>query len=532
MKLTAQICTWLGLCLLFVCCHKQEQLAYPIMGNLKLGDHAVGFNTLFLYDESRSAIPFSDWEGKLYANQASSKGRQFQINIWYPATAGSGVPMTYGDYVELMGRQTNFNNSEEQKQFAKQLFIKQTNDLGGNRKFTAQQLTTLTELNVVSKSQAEIKKGKFPVVIFPNGSSPAFQSIMCEFLASHGYVVVAFAAKGRFAFGLETSTIGLETAVDDLEFVMSKLSELPYTDMKQVGLLANAISSSICALAISKNNKIKGMVSLEGGLPSSFEQGLLKQSVFYEPAHIQVPILFIYAPHPAINPKYTFHLKHAQRYYAHFPEMSEFAMLNYGMFDSMIPEIIGKQKGNTQKGFEQANVLALRFLNHVLKQEQLEVFDDDFKRIAKPTIDTMFIREAIPTAPSIAIMKDLFLRKGFKAIDSTYQDLVRKGNQFPFSKTFYPALRDWLAWKKDPDYVFRKQLYKLALNSYPQSAKINYNFAYYCQKTGKNEQAITYYQKAIQLLTTDHQSDLSQAERNRIKAYAEEGLNELKEGIN
>ena len=81
---------------------------------------------------------------------------------------------------------------------------------------------------------------------------------------------------------MEISTIGLETAVDDLEFVLGAIGELPIVDLSAIALIGNAISSSVCAAAASRNQKIKALVSLEGGLPSAFEQRLLKQSVFYQ----------------------------------------------------------------------------------------------------------------------------------------------------------------------------------------------------------------------------------------------------------
>lgn len=89
------------------------------MGDLPMGEYSVGFRTLFTYDLTKNAVPFSEWDGNLYQDYTSENGRQFQINIWYPAQAGSGDPLKYADYVELTGRQTNFGESEAQKAFAR-----------------------------------------------------------------------------------------------------------------------------------------------------------------------------------------------------------------------------------------------------------------------------------------------------------------------------------------------------------------------------------------------------------------------------
>ena len=517
--------------LMTIGCQSTEQIVeYPIMGDLSMGEYSVGFKTLFTYDLTKNGVPYSDWDGNLYPGVGSEPGRQFQINIWYPANSNSGRHLKYAHYVDHMGRQTDFDKSEQQTAFSKQLFIDKTRDLRNimesenEEVLTSEQLNSLLNLDVYAILNAEAAEGQYPVVIFPNGSSPAYQSITCEYLASHGYVTVAFVPKGRFSSGLEVSTVGLEVAVDDLEFVLGKISEESNVDMNQVSILANAISSSIGVAVLSRNEKIKALISLEGGLPSAFEQGLLNESVFYKPENISAPILFIYSPHPSIDPKYTYHLKYADRYYAHFPKMSEFAMLNYGMFDEFIPDIIGNHAGGTKKGFETANELILRFLNQKIKGEPGELFDHYFLS-SKDQIDTTFILSGYPAPPNMALLKDAFIKKGFDEIENIYDQLKSQGNSAPFSKGFYTEYRSYLAWKKDNEYLYRLKLYELAYDSYPTSARINYYLAYYSFKRNLNEKAKRHYRKALSLLDTDE--ELGTAEKNRLKSYAIEELNTL-----
>jgi tetratricopeptide (TPR) repeat protein len=517
--------------LVFISCQDNENKSdLPVMGDLPLGDYPVGFKTVFTYDPSKNAVPFADWDGNLFAENLPEKGRQFQINIWYPAEKRSGDPLKYSDYVDLMGRQTNFKESEEQDLFARDLFISQTRALGnlrkeeGDNQFTSEQLDQLLELDVLARLNAKAVDGQFPVVLYPNGGSPAYQSISCEFLASHGYVAVAFVPKGRFSSGLEVSSIGLEVAVDDLEFVLGKISEEQVADMNKVSILANAIHSSVGAAAISRNEKIKALISLEGGLPSAFEQSLLSESVFYQSENIKVPILFIYSPHPSIDPEYTFHLKYSDRYYAFFPQMSEFVMLNYGMFDGFIPGILGEHSGNTKTGFETANMLTLRFLNQKIKDEPGELFDASFVS-SKTHIDTTFVLPGLPAPPNMAILKNHFMKDGMESIEKIYENLKMEGNSQPFSKDFYTDYRSWLAWQKDENYDNRLRLYELAYDSYPESARINYYVAYYSMKRQKNEQAIKYYYRALALLESDE--ELNANEKSRLKNYATEELGSL-----
>ena len=505
----------------------------PIMGNLGLGDYPVGYKTIFAYDRTRSAVPYSDWDGNLTPDHEPELGRQFQINVWYPAARGSGDQINYSHYVHLTGRQTNFGASAEQRAAAEQTFIEKTQGLGavtigvlGSTKqdFTREHLDQLLTLEVVGRLNATPVKQKFPVVLYPNDGSPAFPSITCEYLASHGYVVIAFSPKGRFSSGMEISTIGLEVAVDDVEFVLGKISEQPNVDMDKVAIVANAISSSVGAAAISRNDKLKALISLEGGLPSAFEQGLLNESVFYLPEHITTPILLTYSDHPAIDPKYTFQLKYADRYYARFPNMSEFVMLNYGLFDAFVPNILGEHKGNTQKGFEEAHQLVLRFLNHKVKGEGEEVLDATFLS-AMTEIDSTFVLEGIPAPPNIALLKDRFMKDGFDAIEQIYEELKGNGNSQPYSMSFYKDYRSWLAWQKDEGYTYRQRLYELGYDSYPESARINYYLAYYSMQVGQDAKAINHYNRALALVEND--PDLTSSERESISNYSKSDLKEL-----
>ncbi len=504
-----------------------------MMRDLVLGDYAVGYKTIFTYDQTRNGVPYADWDGNLTNNHRPELGRQFQINVWYPAESGSGDQINYSHYVYLRGRQTDFGESEEQKESAKQMFIEQTQGLGnvtvgvlGSTKedFTSEHLNQLLELEVFGRLNATPLKGKFPVVIYPNGGSPAFQSITCEYLASHGYVVVAFTTKGRFSSGMEISTIGLEVAVDDFEFVLGKVSEQSNVNMDKVAIVANAISSSVGAAAISRNDKLKALVSLEGGLPSAFEQGLLNESVFYTPENITAPILIIYSSHPSIDPEYTFHLKYADRYYAQFANMSEWTMLNYGMFDAFVPNILGEHKGNTQKGFKEAHQLVLRFLDQEIKGKTDVLFEATFLN-ALTELDSTFVLEGIPSPPNIAVLKDRFMKDGFDEIERIYAVLKEKGNLQPYSKSFYKDYRSWLAWQKDEEYIYRQRLYELGYDSYPESARMNYYLAYYSMMVGEKAKAIRHYKTTLSLVEND--PDLTSSERESIINYSKSDLKEL-----
>ena len=504
-------------------CQKLPPANSALKGNLSWGKHEVGFQTIFDRDKSKAAVPFSDWDGHLYALPDTVMGRPYQINIWYPAKKGDGRAIHFDHYIQLMGRQVQFEASEEQRAFANDLFIQQTNALGGDGNFRTEHLEKILRLPMAARLNADPLQGPFPLVLYPNGSSPAFQCVTAEFLASHGFVVVGVASKGRYASGLEVSTVGLQTAADDVQYVLSKTSTLPFVEANRIGLIANAISASVCALVHARNQNIDALVSLEGGLPSAFERRLLKDCPAFAPSKMRAPMLFIYAPHPSIDPAHTFDFTFASRSYAHFPDMSEFVMLSYGQLDQYVPDIIGSHEGDVQAGFETANELVLKFFTQHLLGESTPLFEG----IDTAIVDTTFQHEALVSTPNIAELKDLFLEHGFEVLDSVYWSAKSRGLDQPFDFEFYVAFRDWLAWKKDPQHIFRKKLYELAADSYPNRLKVRYNLAYYQELSGSKDEALQSYHEVLDLIRANVDVTVTQAQIQLIRSYVDESLGQL-----
>ncbi len=497
---------------------------------LKFGSHDVGFRTIFSYDISRPAIPYSDWDGKLYPTR-ETKGRQMQINVWFPATATKqSSRIRFQHYVELTGRQIDFGPlSEKSRKFTDEQFIKKVNALGGNGTFNAKKLDKLKVLKTGAWYNAKPVDKKFPLIVFPNGGSPAFQSVMCEYFASHGFVVAAVVLKGQHAFGGDISVRGIETVVDDLGFAINKLMEIPQVNKDQIGLIGNGFASSQIVAYQTRNANVDCIVSLDGGLLSQFEQEILKRTAFYSPEAVNVPILAIHSPHPSIDPKHISHLKYADHYVFHFPKLSEFHYLNFGPFESQVPNIIGKPKGDVKRGHAIASQYCLNFFKAILlKNKNCQDFlaathpPTEFRGHVKET----YKRKGIATPPNIANLKNAFFSKGFDSIEQIYRKL-KPQNKTPFSREFYKEMRDWLAWKKDPKYENRFRLYKLAVDSYPDSAIANYYFAYFAMKSGKKKISKEYNEKALRLLEIDNDDALTFKRKARMKAYILEDLKTL-----
>ncbi len=529
MKQITRVLLFSSLPLIYLACSSEStSIDPPLMwGDLQPGEYSVGYTSLFTFDKSRPAIPYSDWTGKIYPTDFK-EGRQMQINLWYPAkSVVSSSRLKFRHYVELMGKQIDFNISDaEALSFGGREFISKTNDLGGNGSFTQQKLDSLIEMNTHAFAEASQVEGKFPLIAFPNGGSPAFNSIMCEYLASHGFVVAAFAGKGSDVFTSETSTRGLENGAQDISFALTQLMEWPQIDRNKIGMMGVGINSSHIVTYQNRNANIDALVSLEGGLLSSFEQRLLNGTPFYDALAVNVPILAIYAPHGSIDPSHIFHLKYSERYFLHFPQMTEFHFINYGQLDRFFPGIIGDHEGDIQRGFELASLYILKFFESILSDNETSAafIRQGPARDVAEHIDTFFIKPALESPPTLNQLKDAFIRKGFDSIDSVYQ-VHRQGTETPFPFGMYADIRAWLAWKKDPEYQNRYRLYKLAYDSYPESAEANYYLGRYAMAIERSSEAKVHYRMALELLDKDL-DDLSPEQKQSIRDYIQRSIKE------
>ena len=499
------------------------------LGGLDLGQFQVGFKTILTYDRSRLPIPYSDWDGRLYPT-TETQGRQMQIALWYPARINENdEKIRFGQYVELMAQQTDFTVMDDRKRkFANERFISNTNDQGGNGTFTTEKLEILKTLGTNAYSNAKPINDKFPLIVFANGGSPASLSVMCEYFASHGFVVAGVALKGEHAFNGGASLKGLETAVSDLDFAIRSLSEMPQVDAGKLGLIGNGISSSHIVAYQTRNSNVDAVVSLDGGLISQFEQSILKRTPFYEAQAVNKPLLVIYAPHPAIDPEYIFDLQYSDRYFFHFPQMSEYHFLNYSAFEKYVPNVIGEPKGDVQTGLETAALYSLRFFEAFLSNNKnsLAFLEAEPTGLSSEQIDTRMVKRALPLPPNITVIKGAFLEQGFASIQQIY-DKLKNEVPAPFSMSFYNDMKDWLAWKRDPEFENRYRLYQLGLDSYPDSATINYYFAYFALETGKKELSKKHNQRALELLETDDSPELTNERKQRMRSFIHESLDEL-----
>ncbi len=152
----------------------------PVLwGNLLPGQYAVGLRVLTVYDQSRA-----DTHGR---------GRPIQITMWYPAKPlHESQRVLFADYF-LFSANPDAPMSQETSR-ADSLRSDLCSAISGQP--TGIENSLLVQIlasPMLAIKDAQATKGNFPLVFWSaRHGTIAAQSILCEYLASHGYAV-AFA---------------------------------------------------------------------------------------------------------------------------------------------------------------------------------------------------------------------------------------------------------------------------------------------------------------------------------------------------
>ena len=185
----------------------------------KPGPEAVGLKVVEQYDFSRSYRSVTDELGKPYQGE---RARQLQTLIWYPAQKSSGKPMTVGDYGDLLATETSFGRPE----------------LWADWKQWLDSMKPTLKDSMWAVRNAPLLAGRFPVVIYaPSLSSMSWENAdSCEYLASHGYVVVASPDMGATSRDMTTDLAGIDAQAQDISFLIGYAQTLPDTEMSKIAV--------------------------------------------------------------------------------------------------------------------------------------------------------------------------------------------------------------------------------------------------------------------------------------------------------
>lgn len=275
-----------------VACLAIESLSAQAVSGLQPGPHRVGYSAQFHADASRTYGDRVDAIGRPAA-------RPVQTSIWYPAQATQAAStITFGDYVDSLRTELTSEPDESRKQqFLNRLRLEAFGPEGGTELDRARMERCLATPASALKD-ARPAEGRFPLVLYaPSFGREAFEnSALCEFLASHGYVVVAMPCNGFSARLTPRGAMDVETLIRDGEFALEKARTLPYVDPTRTGVLGYSWGGTVSQFLAARNAHIQARVAMDGAeIAVGLDEAVRKAFPFFDSVTTtQIPSLVIF----------------------------------------------------------------------------------------------------------------------------------------------------------------------------------------------------------------------------------------------
>jgi tetratricopeptide (TPR) repeat protein len=351
-------------------------------GSLEAGKYDVGFKTIESYDYSRVFRPKKDYFGDPLEGE---RARPVVAAVWYPAVhSGDDIKMSYAEYAFLYPNDDRFFNL---------LANIQTREI--------QQLQGVLQnaaivLDIMNSSMAAVRnappaEGTFPVIVyFPDLiDSHADNAILCEFLASHGYVVLSTPALGTSSLTPEQNTADLENLIRDKEYALGLLHGADNIDPNKLAVMGLGVGGLGALDMQMRNSDVDAVVSLDGIYALTDQLEFSRHSPSFNLERMTIPLLHLIAEDTGEHDLSIINnLKYSSRNLVNLTDNSIQGLTHYPMFSFQFPDELKQMAAPMVEAYPAVCKLVLVFLDANLKaeDEKTALYSSDSKGAELPAL--------------------------------------------------------------------------------------------------------------------------------------------------
>lgn len=489
----------------------QKRLHAPLWGALSPGLYSVGYRVIFGFDRTRTWRVTRALEKQF---SPDSDGRPVRVSVWYPAVARpSSSSMRILDYVHVSSPQ-NFAEANAA------LERRDRRILAGM--VPPEEFQSLLDTKMAAVAHAPAARGPFPVVLYSGGINPYTLSnaIMAEFLASHGYIVVAVPSLGQTNHQPDQvySPIEMEASVRDLEFAWSLMREQPHVNDAKLAVFGHSLGGTVAMIFAMRNANVAAVAGLDGtyGFDDgpSFGTKTLTEFYGYAPQKMRAAVLDIHRSDYTtldLSAVHAFH--HSDRYLITLAKIlhadfTTFAAIKQA-FHIPPPDYVTSDSGYTTEvgyqGFQRTCRIVRDFFEAKLKGDPsgIERLTADVRQAAGAV---MTHKNALPTPPSAHEFVALIADKGF---DAAVQIVERFRRDAPGVIVVDQRVFNRLGYNLIAEKRFAEAIGVLRLVSYvyPKSWNAADSLGDAYITAGQKEEGRAAYQRAINLAAADPDID-------------------------
>lgn len=476
------------------------------------GPHTVGFRVVLQYDTSRIYRDTVDLTGKPVRGE---RARPIQTLIWYPAQKSSAAHVTYGDYLALLASEENFSPTSEE---TKAIVQDAEKDHDANLSAT-----------MLAIKDAKPESGTYPLVIYaPSFSAPSFENAdLCEYLASHGYVVIASPDMGAHTRNMTPDVEGIEAQARDISFLIGYARSIPQADLTHIAVAGFSWGGISNLFAAAKDDRIGALIDLDGS--ARYFPKLIAEAKYVHPEEMTIPLLFFTQSEITLESlsKEKFdtsgsvlnQITHGDVY------ITRMHAMRHGDFSSFNQHSANYWKHNPPAEYSQQEVNAsyswvaqytLKFLEATFKQDASAAAFLKNPPV-KNGVPAHLLAAEVHSAKGMPLTQEAFAaelaRRGFSHAGEVYAELKAQNPEAQLSEG---KLNGW-AWglvtaNHLPEAV---EIFKLNVSLHPDSSAAYENLGEAYEKSEQRDLAIDNYKKST--------------EKNPQNEYAERKLKEIQE---
>jgi dienelactone hydrolase len=254
--------------------------AAPLWSHLEAGKYEVGLRQLHGTDPGR---PFGN----------GTRPRVLQVLLWYPATE-SGRPTSYEDYFHLAASELASTEPSAEEAAEHLLDVR---GMALESGADACRFDAFLKTRARARLGAKPVKERFPLVVFSPGSgAPAFQNtVVCEYLTSHGFLVAASPSVGPVSRRMPGTTEGLEAQAADIRLAIDTVARLDIAPPEKVGLFGLSWGGMAVLLQTMNDDTVDAVAALDPTVMVKRGRLLGKRVPGFRPDRLTVPTIFMIA---------------------------------------------------------------------------------------------------------------------------------------------------------------------------------------------------------------------------------------------
>ena len=467
--------------------------AYPqgpgggFWGQLPAGRFQAGFRLIELLDGSRS-VPADDGMG--------ATPRPMRIYVWYPAKPSTGARLRLDDYVRLA--REDFRPAAVPVPLAK----------GFEKAGLAACLSKLAG----AARDGEAEAGRFPLLVLGQGlfyESPLSHFILCEFLASHGYVVATCPLYGTRYRLVNLTVEDVETEARDMEFVRAAVRAMPFVDAGRLGVIGYDLGGMAGLIVSMRDPEVAGFLSLDSGILDRHFSGLPGSHPQYREDRFRIPWMhmtqarFIRTEKDrSVEPSLFERKAFGASYLVHAPTT------NHGDFSSYaalgitqeVPGYWGPPASDPKPLYEGICRLALAFFDDCLKGESGELVRaiSSGQGTDTPAFKVEW-KKGQPAPLSEAVLVDLIINEGMAKARPVIE---RVSTSHPGLSVIDETVLNWLGlhflywWGREDESV---GVFELGASLFPGSWRAHDSLGKAYASRGRKEDAIRSYKRSLEI---------------------------------